>query len=60
MQLLCNSQLRCGIRARSTAEKSGGDVVEFLGDVWDENDVARFANLVQKQWGRAFLFSRSL
>jgi NAD(P)-dependent dehydrogenase (short-subunit alcohol dehydrogenase family) len=44
---------RTPAETRSAAEKSGGEVVEFLGDVSDENDVARFANLVQQQWGRA-------
>lgn len=50
---LALNDLRTPAETRSAAEKSGGEVVEFLGDVSDENDVARFANLVQKQWGRA-------
>jgi NAD(P)-dependent dehydrogenase (short-subunit alcohol dehydrogenase family) len=50
---LALNDLRTPAETRGAAEKSGAEVVEFLGDVSDENDVARFASQVQKQWGRA-------
>ncbi len=50
---LAFNDLRSPVETRRAAEERGAEVMEFLGDVSDEDAVTRFAGNVQKQWGRA-------
>jgi NAD(P)-dependent dehydrogenase (short-subunit alcohol dehydrogenase family) len=50
---LALNDLRSLAETRRAAEERGAEVIEFLGDVSDEDAVARFSGNVQKQWGRA-------
>jgi NAD(P)-dependent dehydrogenase (short-subunit alcohol dehydrogenase family) len=50
---LALNDLRSPANTRSAAQDRGVEVMEFVGNVSEEDDVTRFASIVQKQWGRA-------
>jgi len=47
--------LRILDETRLTAQRTGAQVIEFVGDVSDEESVNRFRKLVEDQWGHADL-----
>jgi NAD(P)-dependent dehydrogenase (short-subunit alcohol dehydrogenase family) len=50
---LALNDLRSPADTRRAAEGRGAEVLEFVGDISDEETVGRFARLVEEQWGRA-------
>src|SRR5215469_1931271 len=52
---LALNDLRSLDETRLTAQRFGAQVIEFIGDVSDEESVNRFRNLVDDQWGHADL-----
>jgi NAD(P)-dependent dehydrogenase (short-subunit alcohol dehydrogenase family) len=50
---LALNDLRSPADTRRAAQGRGVEVLEFAGDVSDEDNVGQFARLVEEQWGRA-------
>jgi NAD(P)-dependent dehydrogenase (short-subunit alcohol dehydrogenase family) len=50
---LALNDLRPPVDTRRTAEERGAEVLEFAGDISDEETVGRLAKLVEQRWGRA-------
>jgi NAD(P)-dependent dehydrogenase (short-subunit alcohol dehydrogenase family) len=52
---LALNDLRSPADTRRAAQHHGAEVLEFVGDISDEDNVGRFVSLVEERWGRADL-----